>query len=243
MRAVARALPAAILAGVAAAAAAPVTPAAAAATQVAPPPATTDALFHAIAVDDDRAVARLLAHGADPDARDPRGQVALYVALRDGSPRSARVLEAAPGLHVDATNDAGETPLMMAALRADAAAVEALLARGAAPHRAGWSPLHYAASGGDAALVARFLALGAPVDARAPNGATPLMMAARYGSSAAAQVLLVAGADRALVNDAGRDAAAEADAGGMDGVARWLRAWQPPPAWTTRTTRTTPTPR
>lgn len=183
--------------------------------------------FHDIALDNERSLAALLARGVDPNSRDERGQVALYVALRDGSPRCARLLAGAKGLDVDATNAVGETPLMMAALRGDEAVARLLLERGAAAHRTGWSPLHYAASGGHVALVRLFLARGAPVDARSPRGDTPLMMAARYGGSDAAAVLLEAGADRSLVNDRGRDAAAEADAGGADGVARWVRAWRP----------------
>jgi hypothetical protein len=190
----------------------------------------TDEVAHAIAVDDGRALAALLARGADPNTLDERGQVALYAALRDGSPRCVQVLLAARDLKVDAVNAAGETPLMMAALRGNEEAVAALLARGAAAHRPGWSPLHYAASGGSVPLVRLFLARGAPVDAQAPGGATPLMMAARYGGSDAAEVLLEAGADRTLVNDQGRDAAAEALAGGLDGVARWLREWRRPKA-------------
>jgi hypothetical protein len=192
--------------------------------------AADDAFFHAIAVDDAGALSALLARGADPNRRDERDQVALYAALRDGSPRCVKVLLDARGVQVDAVNAAGETPLMMAALRGDDAAAAALLARGAAAHRPGWSPLHYAASGGSVSLVRLFLARGAPVDARAPGGATPLMMAARYGGSAVAEVLLEAGADPSLVNDRGRDAAAEADAGGQDAVARWLRAWHRPKA-------------
>jgi ankyrin repeat protein len=184
-------------------------------------------LLHAVEVDDDQGVASLLAQGADPNVKDSRGQVALYVALRDGSPKSARVLVAAKDLQVDAVNAGGETPLMMAALRGNLEIAQALLDRSAAAHRTGWSPLHYAATGGNPAMVRLFLAKGAPVDARAPNGRTPLMMAARYGGSDAAEVLLEAGADRALVDDAGRDAAANADAGGNDAVATWLREWHP----------------
>jgi ankyrin repeat protein len=199
-----------------------------AALRAAPPPPDREAdLLHAIAIDDDRTVARLLADGVDPNVKDARGQVALYVALRDGSPKSARVLVAAKGLQVDAENAGGETPLMMAALRGNEEIALALLARGAAPHRPGWSPLHYAATGGSAALVRLFLSKGAPVDARSPTGRTPLMMAGRYGSSDAAEVLLEAGADRRLVDDAGLDAAANADAGGNDAVATWIREWHP----------------
>lgn len=186
-----------------------------------------EAFFHAIAVDDAGELASLLARGASPDLRDARGQVALYVALRDGSPKCARVLAAAPKLTVDAVNAFDETPLMMAALRGDEEVVRTLLARGAAAHRPGWSPLHYAAAGGHPALVRLFLSLGAPVDARAADGTTPLMMAAAHGGSETAEVLLEAGADRSLVDARGRDAAARADAAGSDAVATWLREWKP----------------
>ncbi|UUX94290.1 ankyrin repeat domain-containing protein [Aquabacterium sp. J223] len=48
---------------------------------------------------------------------------------------------------------------------------------------------------------------GADLNARSPNGSTPLMMAAGYGSVTAAELLLARGADPRLANDLDLDAA------------------------------------
>ncbi|MBY0412308.1 MAG: ankyrin repeat domain-containing protein, partial [Burkholderiaceae bacterium] len=45
------------------------------------------------------------------------------------------------------------------------------------------------------------------IDAPSPNGTTPLMMAAQYGSSAVVQLLLQEGADPGLRNQLGLSAA------------------------------------
>jgi len=44
------------------------------------------------------------------------------------------------------------------------------------------------------------------IDAASPNGSTPLMMAARYGTPEAVKLLLEAGADPSLVNSLGLSA-------------------------------------
>lgn len=178
--------------------------------------------FHAVNIDDARTVRSLLARGFDPNTPDEKGQVALYLALRDGSPRVAEVLLAHPGLQVDATNAAGETPLMIAALHGESDWVQRLLARGAAVERTGWTPLHYAAAGPEPRLVALLLAHGAAIDARAPNGTTALMMAAGYGAIDGATLLLERGADARVRNNAGLTAADFARRAGRDALAARL---------------------
>ncbi|MBS0304216.1 MAG: ankyrin repeat domain-containing protein [Proteobacteria bacterium] len=180
--------------------------------------------FHAVNIDDARTVQSLLARGFDPNTRDEKGQVALYLALRDGSPRVAEALLAHPGLEVDAANAAGETPLMIAALHGESAWVQRLLARGAAVQRKGWTPLHYAAAGPEPRLIALLLARGAAIDARAPNGTTALMMAAGYGAIDGAALLLEHGADPRVRNDAGLAAADFARRAGRDALAARLDA-------------------
>jgi ankyrin repeat protein len=123
-------------------------------------------------------------------------------------------------------NRVGETPLMMAALKAEVEAARALVAHGAAVQKDGWSPLHYAATGGSAAIVKLLLSKGAALEARSPNGTTPLMMAARYGNEEAVDALLAAGADRTLKNDLGMDASAFAASAGREKLAARLK----PPA-------------
>ncbi|MFL6699806.1 MAG: ankyrin repeat domain-containing protein, partial [Vitreoscilla sp.] len=109
--------------------------------------------FRAVNVDNDEAVARMLAAGLDPNQLDQHGQPALILALQTESLKVAKVLWDAKGIQIDIRNHAGETPLMMAALKAEVDAAAALVAHGAAVPKEGWSPLHYAATGGSAAIV------------------------------------------------------------------------------------------
>lgn len=178
--------------------------------------------FAAVYRDDASTVQRLLQRGFDPNSRDEGGQVPLFLALRDDSAKVAAVLIEHPQLALDASNTAGETPLMMAALKGREDWVRRLLARGAAIERDGWTPLHYAASGPSPAIVGQLLASGARVDARSPNGSTPLMMAARYGDEAAVDLLLARGADPRLRNQRELDAAGFARAGGREALAARL---------------------
>jgi ankyrin repeat protein len=180
--------------------------------------------FQAISRDDGRAITTLLQRGFDPNSRDEQGQAALYVALRQPSPAATEALWAHPALDVNASNGAGESPLMMAALRGDLVWAIKLLARGAKVHLDGWSPVHYAATGPEPELVRLLLDKGAPVDARSPNGSTPLMMAARYGSEASVDLLLARGANPKLRNVRDLTAADFARMDGRDALAQRLQA-------------------
>ncbi|HNT39304.1 MAG TPA: ankyrin repeat domain-containing protein [Rubrivivax sp.] len=180
--------------------------------------------FTAVEVDDDGGLSRLLARGMDPNTLDPKGQHALYLALRAGSPKTFTLLLQHPAIQVDAPNAVGETPLMMAALHGRVDAMKTLIEHGAQVNRQGWTPLHYAASGPSAPAVALLLERGAGVDARAPNGNTPLMQAARYGSEDSVILLLKRGADRRLRNQRGLDAADYARLDGRDSLARRLES-------------------
>lgn len=180
--------------------------------------------FHAVEVDNDGALRQLLARGMDPNTLDPKGQHGLFLALRGGSAKVVGVLLQHSQTQVDAANAVGETPLMMAALRGHVDAMTALVARGAQVNRSGWAPLHYAASGPSAAAVQWLLDRGAEVNARAPNGNTPLMLAARYGSEDSVALLLKKGADRNLRNDRQYDAAGFARLDGRESLARRLES-------------------
>jgi ankyrin repeat protein len=157
--------------------------------------------FQAVNRDDGRTVRQLLERGFDPNSRDPKGQAALHLALRDGSLVVAEALWASPALDVSALNANGESPLMMAALRGNLAWAQRLLERGAQVQKDGWSPIHYAATGPEPKLVALLLDKGAPIDAESPNRSTPLMMASRYGAEASVDLLLARGADARRRND------------------------------------------
>ena len=178
--------------------------------------------FRAVNVDDVRTVSALLARGFDPNAPNTKGQPALVQALRDDSPKVAAALLAHPGIKVDGTTEAGETPLMMAAILGKLEWMQKLLDRGAQIERAGWTPLHYAASGPEPKAVALLLDRGAAIDAPSPNRSTPVMMAARYGSEDAALMLAARGANLALRNDVGMTAADFAHSAGRDNLAKRL---------------------
>lgn len=182
-----------------------------------------EAFFAAVNRGDGQSVAALLARGFDPNARGPQGQTALHLALRDDSPKVVDALLAHPALDVNVQNDAGESPLMMAALRGQLAMAEKLLARGARVHQPGWSPIHYAATGPEPRLVALLLDRGAPLEAESPNRSTPLMMAAGYGPEASVDLLLARGADIRRRNDRGYDAAAFARERGREFLQKRLQ--------------------
>jgi uncharacterized protein len=159
--------------------------------------------FVAILRDDADAIGALLRRGFDPNTRDPKGQVGLTIALQNGSNKAFAALLAARNVDVEARNAQDESPLMMAALKGNVEAVDALLKRDADVNKTGWTPLHYAASAGSAqhlAIIALLLENHAYIDAASPNGTTPLMMAAQYGSTDAVQLLLNEGADPTLRN-------------------------------------------
>lgn len=185
---------------------------------------TYEDFFKAVSLDDAGTVERLLQRGFDPNSVDEAGQGALFLAMREGAFKVAATLLKAPGLKVDQANSAGETALMMAALRGHEAWLPQLVAHGAGIEREGWTPLHYAATGPQPATVAWLLERGAQVDRRSPNGTTPLMMAARYGSEESVDLLLRRGADPKLRNQLDLAAADFARRAGREGLAQRLAA-------------------
>lgn len=162
--------------------------------------------FVAILRDDGDAITALVRRGFDPNTRDPKGQVGLTLALQNGSGKAFAALLAARGVNVEARNAQDESPLMMAALKGNVEAARALIARDADVNKRGWAPLHYAASAGSpqhATIISLLLENYAYIDAASPNGTTPLMMAAHYGSIEAVQLFLEEGADPTLKNQLG----------------------------------------
>jgi ankyrin repeat protein len=166
----------------------------------------TEDFFIALNRDDAGTVTRLLASGFDPNTLDEKGRGGLAFALLNEATRSAEVLLASPRLDVNRLNAAGESPLMIAALRGDLDWCKRLVARGAQVNHDGWSALHYAASGPNPAVLAWLLTLGANVEGRSPNGTTPLMMAAGYGPEEAVERLLAAKAEIRATNEKGMSA-------------------------------------
>jgi len=180
--------------------------------------------FKAIELDNVRLLRPLLEGGLDPNTVDDRGNVGLIIAVRDGCFEAAELLLSMKQTEIDKPNAAGETALMMAALRGHSTWVVRLLERGAAINRNGWTPLHYAASGPEPKLLSLLLERGARLEAPSTNGTTPLMMAAGYGAMDGADLLIARGADPRRRNERGLSAVDFALRAGREALARRLEA-------------------
>ncbi|MEY2621370.1 MAG: hypothetical protein RIT26_1190 [Pseudomonadota bacterium] len=162
--------------------------------------------FRAIEQNDDATVENLLKRGFDPNTPSADLQPALTLALQTDALRVAEALIAWPTIKVNQSNPNGETPLMMAALKGQLRIAEQLLTRGAEVNVSGWTPLHYAATGAHAEVLKWLLQQKADINASSPNGTTPLMMAAHYGTPEVTRLLLNAGADPRVKNQLGLSA-------------------------------------
>lgn len=191
--------------------------------------------FIAIKRDDPGTIRQLVLRGFDANIRSPEGQHGLFLALRDGSLKAARELLAVPKIDVEARNQADESPLMMAALKGHIDIARQLIDLDADVNKTGWAPLHYAATNGHVELMRLLLDNHAYIDAESPNGTTPLMMAAHYGSPQAVKVLLEAGADPTLKNALGLSAIDFAQRAGRaesaELIAAFIRGRQPRGTW------------
>ncbi len=197
-----------------------------------------DDYFAAIVRDDAGAVGKLLRRGMDPNARNSKGQSGLFLAVRESSLGAFEVLLKAPNIKAESRTPQDESPLMMAAMHGQLALAQALIAKNADVNKTGWTPLHYAASSSkenNHAMVQLLLDNDAYIDAASPNGSTPLMMAALYGSGASLKLLLEAGADPLLKNQLGLGAIEFAQRGDRQEMiallAAAIRAKQPQGTW------------
>ena len=181
------------------------------------------AFWDAIRLDDVKAMQTQMLRGASANAIHPEHGPAIVFAARERSPKALAYLAQLSGTRIDATNSRDETALMLVALHGDLDSVKLLVARGAEVNRPGWTPLHYAASGGYVAVIDALLEAHAFIDAQSPNGTTPLMMAARHKHTNALRMLVEAGADPTLRNEAGIGPAEYMEAHGERAEAAWLR--------------------
>lgn len=191
--------------------------------------------FTAIARDDAPAVSSLLQRGFDPNTPNPAGEHGLMLALRSPAPKVIAVLLAWPKTNVEVRNRQDESPLMIASIKGMTEIVSQLLDKEADVNKPGWTPLHYAATAGHLQIMNLLLEHHAYIDAASPNGSTPLMMAAMYGTPSAVKLLLEAGADPLLKNDLGLTAIDFAQRANRqesaDIIAAFVRARQPRGQW------------
>ncbi len=153
-------------------------------------------------------VERLLALGADPAARNDRGQLPNPAHCENWNTVSFTRAAAVPvfadclasGREVNERNGAGDTPVLLAVSEWKTDVSTMLLEEGADPNGRnlqGLSPLHLAANDlrGDTVLTALLLASGADPNLRDNSGGTPLHRAVRLQDPGIAQLLLRAGAE------------------------------------------------
>ena len=124
---------------------------------------------------------------------------------------------------------------MLAALRGDGVLCRLLISKNSDVNKTGWAPLHYAATNGHLEVMSLLLDENAYIDAASPNGTTPLMMAAHYGTPSAVKLLLEAGADPMLKNVQGLNAIDFANRGerkeSAEIIAAFVRGRQPKGTW------------
>ena len=101
-----------------------------------------------------------------------------------------------PGIDLEATNELGETPIMVAAFFDEGEALETLIKKNPAAidPKTDWSPLMYAATSGNINALKILIKHGAQINRQTPSGITALYMSAREGQEEAVRLLLKAGA-------------------------------------------------
>ncbi|TVV76146.1 ankyrin repeat domain-containing protein [Sphingomonas solaris] len=163
-----------------------------AAATLPPPVRRQELLFEAARLGRTDLIAPLVTSGVDVNARDPRGFTPLSLAAYNDHLDTVNALIAAKADACLPDRDQGNTAQMGVAFK-------------------GYDP-----------IAARLLKAGCDVNARNKAGQTALMMAALFGRTTQIDMLVAAGADRAVLDAAGNSAASVAAGQGNDKVVKQL---------------------
>ncbi|XP_072844714.2 neurogenic locus notch homolog protein 4 [Pogona vitticeps] len=153
------------------------------------------------------AARRLLASGADVNARDQWGRTPLHSAIAADALGVFQILLRQRQTDLDASAHDGSTPLILATRHGVENMVEELVANQAdirATDKRGKSALHWAAAVNNVCAATVLLRSGADKDAQDNRGQTPLFLAAQEGSYKAARLLLQHGAKPNIWDHVGR---------------------------------------
>lgn len=156
------------------------------------------ALMWAADLGHELAVESLLRHGAQIDARHPKGSTALmYAVLRDQPETVERLLRSGADPNIRVRH--GWSPVLLATVKGQPGNLRVLSRYGAdfgVQDIYGWTPLMRASERGDAELVKVLLELGCNPDQRESTGQTALDIAKALGHHDVVGVLRATGPDR-----------------------------------------------
>jgi len=137
-----------------------------------------------------RSVELLLAHGADPNARNRYGRTPLMMTSAQDAGAIDLLVAAGGTINLAAPGEAGPGPVSWALLHRNETLATALVKRRPEVARADCGALFYAAASGATTTLEALLALGIPPDSRNSRGESALMAAARGGHVEAMRLLL-----------------------------------------------------
>lgn len=141
-----------------------------------------------------RAIAqKLIAIGADPNAKNADNSTALQLAVDSDSTDLVDALVTTRAVDLDTKNNEGKTPIYTAAWRGNLASVGALIRGGAnvaIKNKDGWSPIHAASFNGHLDVVKELVAAHADINGQDNQGTTPLYHACDARKEAVAEYLL-----------------------------------------------------
>ena len=118
-------------------------------------------LAHAVAADEDEVVQMLVDAVVNVNARDPHQRTALHIAVEGGNLGPLDILLRTPSIEVDASDENGATPLLLAVQAGVIEMIGDLLEAGADPtlqNNNGVSPLDMALQSGDTQIMSLFMA-------------------------------------------------------------------------------------